>query len=176
MNRRFYIICTAVLLTLGVPTLLSLGVPFLAGSNVTATVHGGTYETGTFEPLNDTVIDINSTPPQSMVAKNGMYSFELVPGDYAITARYYQNNTLTYSKKTTLKIEDGGNYVFDLVLRPVSENQAIKTIEDKTNVNSVNPAEKARTGSFTISYLLLIPLTLFFCLAEAINFPESTKR
>ena len=154
MNLRFYIICTAALLALGVPVLLTLGVPFLADSNITATIHGATYAWDTLEPLNDTVININSNPPQSIVAKNGTYSFELGPGDYIITANYYQNNTLIYSKETTLKIEGEGNYVFDLLLYPVSENQAIETIEDKTNnVNSVNPAEKTRTDSSTISYL-----------------------
>ena len=154
MNLRFYVICTAALLALGVPVLLTLGVPFLEDSKITATIHGATYSGDTLEPLNDTVINVNSNPPQSVVAKNGRYSFELVPGDYIIIANYYQNNTLIYSKETTLKIEGEGNYVFDLLLHPVSENQAIKTIEDKTNnVNSVNPAEKARNGSSTISYL-----------------------
>ncbi len=154
MNLRFYVICTAALLALGVPVLLTLGAPFLEDGKITATIHGATYSGDTLEPLNDTVININSNPPQSIVAKNGRYSFELVPGDYIITANYFQNNTLVYSKETTLKIEGEGIYVFDLLLHPVSENQAIETIEDKTNnVNSVNPAEKARTGSSIISYL-----------------------
>ena len=154
MNLRFYILCTAALLTLGVPVLLVLGVPFLAQSNITATIHGATYASDTFEPLNDTVIYINSNPPQSIVAKDGTYSFELGPGDYVITARYYQNNTLIYSKQSTLKIEEEGNYVFDLLLYPVSENQATGIIEDKiNNVNSVNPADETRPGSSTLSYL-----------------------
>ena len=90
MDLRFYIICTASLFTFGASASLTFGAPFLADSDTTATVHGVTYVWGTFEPLNDTLIDINSNPPQSIVAKNGMYSFELVPGDYIITARYYQ--------------------------------------------------------------------------------------
>ena len=176
MNRRFYIICTAALLTLGVPTLLSLGVPFLADNNVTATVHGVTYEAGTFEPLNDTVIDINSTPPQSMVAKNGMYSFELVPGDYAITARHYQNNTLTYSKEVTFKIEEGGDYVIDSVLLPVFENQGGETLAYKTNdLNSENPTEQTRTDSSITSYLL-IALTLFLLLGGGYKLSRKHKK
>ena len=80
MNLRLYIICIAVLLALGIPVSLTSGLPFLADSNITAIVHGATYTGDTLEPLNDTVININSNPPQSIVAKNGMYSFELVPG------------------------------------------------------------------------------------------------
>jgi uncharacterized membrane protein len=165
MNLRFYILCTAAF-ALGVPVLLTLGVPFLTDSNITATIHGATYAWDTLEPLNDTVIDINSNPPQSIVAKNGAYSFELGPGDYVITASYYRNNTLVYSKQTTLKIEDEGNYVFDLLLYTVSEKPVKGTIEDNVNnVSTVNPTEKTgidffnendfftRTVSSTIGYL-----------------------
>ena len=176
MNLRFYIICTAILLALGVPALLTLGVPFLADSNITATVHGATYAWDTLEPLNDTVININSNPPQSIVAKNGTYSFELVPGDYTITARYYQNNTLTYSKEATLKIEGEGNYVFDLLLYPVSENPVTETIADKTNnLNSVNPTEQTRTDSSTIRYLP-IALTLFLLLGGGYKLSRKHKK
>lgn len=154
MNLRFYVLCTAALFALGITTSLALGIPFLTESNITATIHGATYASDTFEPLNYTVIYINSNPPQSLVAKNGTYSFELGPGDYVITARYYQNNTLIYSKQSTLKIEEEGNYVFDLLLYPVSESQATGVIEDNiNNFNIVNPRDKTKTGSFTISYL-----------------------
>jgi uncharacterized membrane protein len=177
MNLRFYILCTAALLALGVfPT---SGIPFLADSNITATIHGATYTWDTFEPLNDTVININSNPPQSIVAKNGTYSFELGPGDYVITARYYRNNTLIYSKQTTLKIEDEGNYVFDLLLypvseNPVSENPATETIEDKTNnINSVSPTEKTRADSSIVGYL---PVALMFVLLLGGGYKLSRKR
>lgn len=163
MNLRFYILCIAALLALGIsPT---SGVPFLADSNITATIHGATYAWDTLEPLNDTVISINSNPPQSVLAKNGMYSFELGPGDYVITARYYRNNTVVYSKETTLKIEEEGNYVFDLLLYPVSENPVKEKAEDKisnvNNVNSVNPTEKTRTDLFTVSFLPVAFMVLF---------------
>jgi uncharacterized membrane protein len=168
MNLRFCVLCTAALLALEVSVLPVSGVPFLADNNITATIHGATYESDTLEPLNDTVIDINSNPPQSIVAKNGTYSFELGPGDYIITARYYRNRTVIYSKQTTLKVEDEGNYVLDLLLYPVSENAVTETIEDETDhASEVNPDEKARTDSFTktgsstISYLPVILMFLF---------------
>lgn len=170
MNLRFYILCIAALLALGIsPT---SGVPFLADSNITATIHGATYAWDTLEPLNDTVISINSNPPQSVLAKNGTYSFELGPGDYVIKARYYRNNTVIYSKQATLKIEDEGNYVFDLLLYPVSENSLTGKAEDKTdNANSFSSIEKNRPDSSaevdfsTITYSSIIsdlPVALIF--------------
>jgi Uncharacterized membrane-associated protein/domain len=174
MNLRFYILCTAAF-ALGIPVLFTLGVPFLADSNITATIHGATYAWDTLEPLNDTVIDINSNPPQSIVAKNGIYSFELGPGDYIITASYYRNNTLVYSKQTTLKIEDEGSYVFDLLLYPVSENWAVEAIGGKSNnINNVNPAKETKTDSSTISYLGIV-LMLFFLIGGGYKLSRKHK-
>ena len=81
MNLRLYIICIA--------TVLALAGPALADS--TANVHGTAYRWDTFEPLDNAVVEVNSTPSQSMVAKYGVYSFDLMPGDYNITADYYEN-------------------------------------------------------------------------------------
>lgn len=174
MNLRFYILCTAALLALGIsPT---SGVPFLADSNITATIHGATYAWDTLEPLNDTVISINSNPPQSVLAKNGTYSFELGPGDYVITARYYRNNTLIYLKETTLKIEEEGNYVFDLLLYPVSENPVTKTAEGEiSSVNSINPTEKTRNDFFAVSYLP-VALTVLFLLGGGYKLSRKQNR
>ena len=176
MNLRFYIICTAVLLALGVYAVPTLGVPFFPDSNVTATVHGATYASDTLELLNDTVINVNSNPPQSIVAKDGTYSFELVPGEYTITARYYQNSTLTYSKETALKIEDEGNYVLDLLLYPVSENQVRESIADKTNnFNIGNPTEQIGTNSSSLRNLSLV-LTLFLLLGGGYILSRGRKK
>jgi uncharacterized membrane protein len=175
MNLRFCIICTAALLASGAPVLLASGIPFLADSNITATIHGETYVWDTFEPINDTVIDVNSTPPQSIVAKNGTYSFELVPGNYAITARYYQNNTLIYSKETTLKIESEGDYVLDLLLYPASENTVTETTAARiNNPDSVDPAETG-TDSSTVSYLP-VALTLLLLFGGGYRFSRRHKK
>jgi len=163
MNLRFYIICTASLIALGVTVLPTLGVPFLADRNITATVHGATYSWDTFEPLNDTLISINSNPFQSIVAKDGTYSFELTPGNYIITARHYQNNTLVYSKEAPLKIESEGTYVFDLLLYPISVNPATEINADETNnLKSANPTEEIRPDTTALSYLPVALMLILF--------------
>lgn len=162
MNMRLSVICIAVLLALGLPVSLTSGIPFLTDSNVTATIHGATYAGDTLEPLTDTVININSNPPQSIVAKNGTYSFELAPGDYVITARCYRNSTLIYSKETTLKITDNGVYVLDLLLHPTSKNQ--EEIVDKiNNLESGGSSKQTGVNFSTIKYMTLA-LILFFLL------------
>ena len=159
-------------------------------------VHGGVYSWDTFEPLENAVVDVNSTPSQSMVAKSGIYSFELDPGNYSITARYYQNSTLTYSATETITIKGGGSYVLDLLLLPVyseelmdgskvnlssknstssSGNPVTEAAIDKTNTsNSVNITEQSGIYSSTVSYLL-IALTLFLLLAVGYSLSRKHK-
>lgn len=152
MKLRFYIICVAILVFLGVSP--AIGIPFLADSNVTATVYGATYAWDTFEPLNNTVVEINSNPPQSKLATNGTYSFELAPGTYIISAKYYQDKRLVYSKETTLEIESEGTYVLDLLLFPASENTAKGPVTKTANVgNEESAGEKTLSEFLNMNYL-----------------------
>jgi len=137
MNLRLYIICVAAIFALVVPA---------AADNNTATVHGEVYGWDTFEPLENAVVDVNSTPAQSMVAKYGSYSFELEPGNYSITARYYQNDTLTYSATETITIKNvGGSYVLDLLLLPVYSEELM----DSSDANESSKNLTFSTGNPT---------------------------
>ncbi|WP_445474605.1 helix-turn-helix transcriptional regulator [Methanococcoides methylutens] len=84
----------------------------------TATIHGAIYEWDTFELMENVIVEVNSTPPQSIVAKYGVYSMNLVPGEYVVTASYYENNTLTASTQEFITITDDGDYIIDLILLP----------------------------------------------------------
>ncbi|AKB85644.1 hypothetical protein MCMEM_1591 [Methanococcoides methylutens MM1] len=46
----------------------------------------------------------------------------LAPGEYLITATYYENNTLTASTQETITITDDGDYIIDLILLPSYES------------------------------------------------------
>ncbi len=173
MNLRLSITCIAAIL-------FALVAPAIAGN--TATVHGEVYGWDTFEPLENAIVDINSTPSQFMVAKYGLYSFELTPGDYSITAKYYQNNTLTHSATETIKIKGDGNYVLDLLLLPVYSEELMNSsgidvfsknstsIERKTETkstlhkintsNDVNITEKSGFNFINVNYLLIFLMLL----------------
>ena len=143
MNLRLYIVCTAVVLALVVPA---------AADNSTATIHGAVYKWDTFEPLDNTVIYVNSTPTQEMVAKNGQYTLELVPGNYTIIAKYYQKDTLTYAIEETLEIKDRENYVFDLLLPPVNSEGLIDG--SRGNIFSENLNDSAKSSSQSAKNLI----------------------
>jgi uncharacterized membrane protein len=119
---------------------LALAGPAVADSP--ATVHGAVYSLDTLEPLNNTIIYVNSTPTQYIVAKNGLYSLELAEGNYDIIARFYKNNVLTYSIEETIEIKNGGNYVFDLVLPSVYSTELVN------GSNIPQQLQKPVTGNF----------------------------
>src|SRR5512133_1582114 len=106
MNLKVFFICVAAVVFLAVPVL---------ADNNTATISGGVYSWDTFEPLENVVVEVNSTPSQSMVAKYGVYSFNLEPGNYLITATYYQNSTLINSAEKSIEVKGEGNYNVDLL-------------------------------------------------------------
>jgi len=88
-----------------------------------AVVHGTAYEWSTFDALEDVIIEVNSTPPQFLVAQSGDYSFELPEGAYTIRAEHYQNNLLEYCAEEEIVIVGDGEFVLDLLMFPSIEEE-----------------------------------------------------
>jgi len=137
MNLNVFIICVAAAVLFAVP----------ASADSTATIHGEVYGWDTFEPLENAVVEVNSTPAQSMVAKYGVYSFELEPGDYLIEAGYYQNSTLIYSAEETVTIKGEGSYVVDLLLLPLYSSELMDSPEDTDNSSTIIQMVNNESGS-----------------------------
>lgn len=135
MNLNVYITCVVAVVLLSIPAL----------ADSTATIRGGVYSWDTFEPLENAVVEVNSTPSQSMVAKYGVYSFELEPGDYLITASYYQNSTLLYFAEEPIKVKGEGSYVLDLLLLPVYSEELMDNYELKETSESSKDTENSST-------------------------------
>ncbi|NJD54165.1 MAG: hypothetical protein FIB07_15025 [Candidatus Methanoperedens sp.] len=87
-----------------------------------AKVYGTIYEWSELDkPLNNVIVEIeeNSTRVQYKVSGNGTYFFDISPGSYDITAKYYYNNILELSGEEKLRInnpDDSKN--LDLILFP----------------------------------------------------------
>ncbi len=138
MNLRFYIFCIAAALMFAAPA---------TAADSPATIHGVVYGWDTFEPLDNAVVEVNSTPSQSMVAKYGIYSFELAPGAYTIKASYYQNSTLTYSAEESITVDSEGNYVLDLLLLPVYSEELMDSQSSGTGELSEIPVSGTESQS-----------------------------
>lgn len=102
---------------------VSLGtISFAAAQENMAKVHGTVYDWFTLEPLKNSIVEVNTTPEQTDVAPDGNYSFNLPPGDYTITASYWQDDVLLYYAEENLTIlGTGGDYVVDLIAFPTFE-------------------------------------------------------
>ncbi|MDQ1254421.1 MAG: hypothetical protein QG646_3662 [Euryarchaeota archaeon] len=162
--------------------------------NTTATVHGEVYSLDTFEPLDNAVVYVNSTPAQFMVAKYGMYSFDLEPGNYTISAKYYQNSTVIYSVEDSVSIKSKGKYVHDLILLPVyseelmgssrvkgssknltssAGNPSTEVTTSKTlDSKSVNSTKDSESYISTVSYFLIALILVFL---SALGYQISRK-
>lgn len=129
-----------------------------------ATVHGVIYEWGTFEPLENVIVEVNSTPSQSMLARYGLYSFNLAPGDYVISASYYRNNVLLYRAQEEITINGSGDYVLDIIFLPTFYDPGIDE-SDFTELNELADladlaeSEDGGRSSFSYGTLSLLILT-----------------
>jgi len=65
--------------------------------------------------LNNVKVEIDTTPKQILVVKDGSYSFDLDPGAYAVTATYLPDD-LKITEHVVIK--DQGVYNLDLILFP----------------------------------------------------------
>lgn len=155
MKFIFYISCVAVLLSMS-------GICMASGI---ATVHGVAYEWSTFEPLDNAIIEINTTPVQSLVAKSGVYSFDLSSGTYLVKATYYQNGTLTHYGEEVITVSDEGNYVVDLLLLPsytASGLDAAGASQERTGLDATGHTGDSSGILIGVSLTLILVLVILF--------------
>lgn len=130
------------------------------------TIHGIVYEWSTFEPLDNALVEVNSTPTQFRVATSGVYSFNLQPGEYRITTRYYTNNVLEYYAEDNITVTDMyGDYVFDILLFPW-QNEG-EDFPDEDIVNITFNVENSPLPVFNWVYSASALLVLIFGAAAA---------
>jgi uncharacterized membrane protein len=86
----------------------------LASPVLGAVIHGSVYDLE-LNTLSQAVVEIDSTPKQVMVSRNGSYEFAVFPGGYIITAKHPK---LDLSAQENLTIAVEGTYVLDLILFP----------------------------------------------------------
>ncbi len=83
------------------------------------TIHGTVYDLE-LNKLTTAVVEINSSPRQQMVAKNGTYSFSVPSGTYALKARHVKSDSEIIENITAAA---EGDYVLDLILLPSLESE-----------------------------------------------------
>lgn len=121
------------------------------------TITGTTYDL-TLEPLNNVIVEIDTQPPQKMITKDGIYSFEIPQGSYLIKAKYYEDNYLKYEDQQSIEITNEGQFVFDLILFPSLEED--EKLYDTSDLDMENPYDDGKVNIVLISGIILGILTI----------------
>lgn len=89
-----------------------------------ALVYGSVYDLE-LNPAENVIVEVNTSPIQRYLAKNGSYSFTIPVGVYSIqTQHQYQGER--YRAEEIINIVDNGVYVLDLFLFPdISEDESL---------------------------------------------------
>ena len=105
---------------------------FMISAAYAATIQGTVYDLS-LEPVENSIIEIDSTPLQRFVAKDGTYSFTLSKGSYAITATADGNRATE-----NVKIIDEGIYNIDLFLFPALDEDLAIDLDIDTGYGKPN--------------------------------------
>ena len=117
-----------------------------------AEIYGTVYDMS-LNPANDAVIEIDSTPKQTKILKDGTYSFTLPVGDYTIKATYVSSYNV-YSAEENITIVDEGRYIVDLIVFPdLSEESELLLLGEDINLEDIYEDE---TKAFPWLYIILI--------------------
>lgn len=139
------------------------------GNAIAATIHGTVYEWDTFKPLNNSVVEINSTPEQNVIATDSEYSFNLTPGIYTINASYLEGNKIVYTAQEKVEVSGEGEYIHDLLLFPPSHEELLDQdnfeapyldYEETEPVSQANSNYAVLAPAFLVLIVLLLALLL----------------
>ncbi|MBW2976095.1 hypothetical protein KY347_01465 [Candidatus Woesearchaeota archaeon] len=87
-----------------------------SGNVLAATVYGNIYDLS-LNKASGARVEVNTTPGQYFISKDGSYSFDIPNGFYTIKAEQ-RNDGVSASESRNITISREGNYVIDLILFP----------------------------------------------------------
>ena len=127
----------------------------LASVALAADIHGSIYDLS-LNKMGNVVVEINTAPKQFYVSKDGAYSFTVPIGFYAVKAEHYEGRLLVSSTSENLTVKDEGDYILDLVLFPVINEEEL--LEDEIKA----PKRSFYVGYFIIAAILVLVAVLVF--------------
>ncbi|PIN70512.1 hypothetical protein COV93_01185 [Candidatus Woesearchaeota archaeon CG11_big_fil_rev_8_21_14_0_20_43_8] len=90
-----------------------------------ATISGTVYDIN-LDPLDDVVVEINTTPNQKMVSRAGTYSFTAPVGSYMIKASHVEAGQIDTYAVENITVESDGDFILDMFTFPdFSENERL---------------------------------------------------
>src|SRR3989338_9800340 len=125
-------------------------------------IHGTVYDLN-LNKVENAVVDIDTTPKQQLIAKNGTYRFTVNPGNYKIKATLYNGRIIKSTADENISIVQEGDYVLDIILFPnfQEEEDIINSSESSgdINVSSVD-FEKTENSLYLIAFIAILALLI----------------
>jgi len=117
-----------------------------------ATIYGTIYD-NTLNKLDNVMLEINSNPKQTLISKDGSYSFEVPEGNYLLTAKYYEDNFLKLEVKEEISVLEDGSFVVDLIL--------FESIDDELlDLSNIDLEDSGLESSSNYTWLIILLLVL----------------
>ena len=134
---------------------------FITGANA-AIIEGKIYEPN-LELAKKALVRINSTPPQSLVAHDGAYSFALQEGTYKLEAFYVTDSVLLYAKEIIILPQEG-TFNIDLILFEIPEIEDFEFDEIELKLIE-NLMEKEGKSYFWLNRVIILLALVIIVLA-----------
>lgn len=137
-----------------------------------ATIYGSVYDLS-LKKVNNALVEINTTPRQLIVAKNGSYSFNVGNGVYGIKSQVVQKNTVLAFVQENITIKQDGSYILDLILFPDVE-EGVEDISLDVNGNVIE-SRKSNILIGTVILIFIIGIASFLYFKKMKNPKEGKK-
>ncbi|MDD4878668.1 MAG: hypothetical protein PHO02_06585 [Candidatus Nanoarchaeia archaeon] len=125
-----------------------------------ATELKGTIYNSQLELQKDAIVEINTEPGQSIVSKDGTYSFNAPEGNYLLSAKYLNGNDIELFAEEEVSMPAEGSYTIDIILFDyiADEEQIEMDISSGLEENNTFPVY------FGIAFLAIIIAAAIFAI------------
>ena len=120
-----------------------------------ATLHGNIYDFD-LNLVKNSIVIVDSEPKQTIVAKEGEYSFTLNPGSYIVTAFVVDGNEITAKAEEKIVINQKGDFVLDLIVFPSFGD--LEELLNQSEIEVVEPFEEQEFPYWIFSIFVILIL------------------
>src|SRR3989344_9399569 len=106
--------------------------------------------------VKNSIIIVDSEPKQTIVAKEGEYSFTLNPGSYIVTAFVVDGNEITAKAEEKIVINQKGDFVLDLIVFPSFGD--LEELLNQSEIEVVEPFEEQEFPYWIFSIFVILIL------------------
>lgn len=136
-----------------------------------ATIYGNIYGPD-LELLKYSIVEINSSPKQNIVAINGNYSFDVPEGIYEITV-IHKSKEITLISQETINVNSEGKFIYDLILFDTENVENITF--DEQEVIDKTADDSLRVPVIYLYVALGIFILIFILIVYLIRKKQKTK-